>query len=302
MCSGTTILKFKSMRSITKNISSRTVSKTVFILSIFISIVGCVSGSRSSGYKQFYSDKIGVQVTNCLPYSGVTKIYTSQDLARDIKEAYRNSHYMIGQAAFTGPAQSDADLLTQGKLVGADLVLVYSLHLGSEQRMVPWVTYHPGQSITTTMSGNVSANAWGSGGNVYGSGNYNGTATTTTPGTYSTQAMPVTVHTYQYQAAFFRKHKPLLFGVFGRPTNEDIRKKLEINTGVIAELVETGSPAFSANILEGDVLLKMNGEVLSSGDLSVKSRKFNGQNVEIEIWRNGEFKKIPVKLRSSDAN
>jgi len=167
--------------------------------------------------------------------------------------------------------------------------------------VVPWVTYNPGQSITTTVSGNVSANAWGSGGYAYGNGNYNGTATTTTPGTYSTQAMPVTVHTYQYQAAFFRKHKPLLFGVLGRPTTEDIRKKLEINTGLIAELIETGSPAFHANILEGDVLLKMNGEVLSSGDLSAKCRKFNGQNVEIEIWRNGEFKNIRVQLRSSDA-
>ena len=111
--------------------------------------------------------------------------------------------------------------------------------------------------------------------------------------------MPITVHRYQYQAAFFRKHKPLIFGVHSLPTTDDIRKKIEINSGLIAEIVETGSPAFDVNILEGDVLLKMNDEVLSGvAGLSAICKKYSGQKVVVDVWRNGQFKKISVQLRS----
>lgn len=57
------------------------------------------------------------------------------------------------------------------------------------------------------------------------------------------------------------------------------------------------SPASRANILEGDVLLKIAGEdVASFEDYNNKLPRFAGQKVDIEIWRQGEIKTIAVQL------
>ena len=187
----------------------------------------------------------------------------------------------------------------QAKKVGADFVLNSCVYLGSQQVAVPLVHYQPGQTYTTTSSGTVNANAFGNGGYAYGTGNYYGTSTTTSPGTFSTQVVPVTVQRYQYDAAFFRRTKPPIVGILQKPLPVEIREKLQRNTGVIAWVVRDDSPAFTANILEGDVILKMNNEdVKSETDYGEKVIKFAGQKVDFEIWRNGEFKTITVQLNN----
>jgi predicted metalloprotease with PDZ domain len=133
---------------------------------------------------------------------------------------------------------------------------------------MPLLQYNPGQTSTTSSSGTVNANAWGSGGYAYGTGNYYGTSTTTTPGTFSTQVIQTTVQRYQYQTGFFRKSKgPPISGVIPLPLPPEMREKLQRNTGVVVWVVRYDSPAFKANILEGDVILKIGGEdVISLAD------------------------------------
>lgn len=216
-----------------------------------------------------------------------------------MKELYRRGYILIGASAFQGSSQSDNALMSQAKKVGADVVLYQSAYLGSQQTVVPWIQYNPGQTYTTTSSGTVNANAWGNGGYAYGTGNYYGTSTTTSPGTFSTQAIPVTVHRYQYEAGYFRQMPPPILGVLSQSLPPEIRQLLERNTGVFAWVVRSGSPAFNANILEGDVILKMNGEdVMSVADLSEKNFKFAGQKVDVEVWRNSQLKTITVQLNN----
>jgi hypothetical protein len=266
-------------------------------LCALINLTGCVA--TPNGFSRFYQDMAGASITNLAPYSGSTKIFAASNPTNDMKNLYRDGYALIGASAFQGPPQSDGALMSQAKKVGADIVLLSSAYLGSQQTAVPWIQYHPGQSYTTTSSGTVNANAWGSGGDAYGTGNYYGTSTTTSPGTYSTQVIPVTVHRYQYEAGFFRRMPPTILGVLPQPLPSEIRQQLERNTGVCAWVVRNGSPAFNANILEGDVILKMNGEdVMSDAGLMEKNMKFAGQKVEVEIWRNGQFKTISVQLNN----
>lgn len=238
-------------------------------------------------------------MTNWPPYSGTTKVFSASNPTNDVKDLYRNGYWLIGVSAFEGPPQSDGALMSQAKKVGADVVLLSSAYLGSSQAAVPWIQYQPGQTYTTTSSGTVNANAWGSGGYASGTGNYFGTSTTTTPGTFSTQVIPVTVHRYQYEAGFYRKTKPALLGVCAQPLPPELRKRLERNTGVIAWVVVAGSPAFAANILEGDVLLRINGvDFVSVEDFVEKVTGFAGQKVELEIWRNEQFRAFSVQLNN----
>lgn len=261
-------------------------------------LTGCVTAPN--GFSQFYQDRAGASITNLPPYSGSTKIFTqSANPTNDLNELLRNGYGLIGVSAFQGPPQSQDALTTQAKKIGADVVLYSCVYLGSQQTAVPFLQYHPGQTYTTTSSGTVNANAWGNGGYAYGTGNYYGNSTTTSPGTFSTQVVPVTIQRYQYEAGFFRKLKPSILGILPQPLPSEIRQQLERNTGVVVGIVMNDSPAFNANILEGDVILKMNDEdVTSVTDLFEKNKKFAGQTVEIELWRNGQFKTNSVQLNN----
>jgi serine protease Do len=258
-------------------------------------LTGCVTAPN--GFSQFYLDRAGTAITNALPYSGNTQIFTTSSESNDVKELFRNGYALIGVSAFQGPPQARNALMSQAKKVGADVVLYASVYLGSQQAEVPIVQYHPGQTYTTTSSGTANANAWGDGGYAYGTGNYYGTSTTTSPGTFDTQTVPVTVQRYQYEAGFFRETKPPILGTITIPLPSEIRQLLERNTGVLVWIVRNDTPAFNANILEGDVILKMNGEDVSSvSDYTRKCFSFAGRKVDIEIWRNGQSKTIPVQL------
>lgn len=188
----------------------------------------------------------------------------------------------------------------QAKNVGADLVFNSCVYLGSQQVAVPFVQYHPGETYTTTTTGTVNANAWGSGGGyTYGTGNYYGSSTTTSPGTFSTQVVPVTVQRYQYDIGYFRKTKMPIIGIIPQPLPAEIREKLQRNTGVLVWVVKNDSPAFLANILEGDVILEIgNEEVKTVSDFGEKINKLAGQKVDLGIWRNGETKTISVQFNN----
>lgn len=260
-----------------------------------INLTGCVT--TPNGFRQFYQDIAGPGITNLPPYSGSTKIFTASNPTNDMKDLFRNGYILIGTSAFQGPPQADNALMSQAKKVGADAVLFSSTYLGSQQTAVPWIQYQPGQTYTTRSSGTVNANAYGSGGNAYGTGNYYGSSTTTSPGIVSTQVIPVTVQRYHYDAGFFRKDRLPVLGVWPEPLPSELRQKLERNTGIFAWIVIAGSPAFSANVLDGDVILKMNGEdVASVEDYAEKITKLAGQKVDAEIWRNGQFKTISIQL------
>jgi hypothetical protein len=104
---------------------------------------------------------------------------------------------------------------------------------------------------------------------------------------------------YQYGARFFRRMPPVIFGVMVLPLPNEIRQQLEKNTGAFVYVVVNDSPAFKANILEGDVILKMNGEnVESMTDFVEKYSRLVGQKVDLEIWRDGQFRTNSVQLNN----
>ena len=69
-------------------------------------------------------------------------------------------------------------------------------------------------------------------------------------------------------------------------------------TGVMVARVEPGSPAEKAGIRVGDILTRIDGGPLkSSWDVTGKIRKLNdGQQVPIEVWRNGKAQNVTVAI------
>ena len=240
---------------------SEEISRLVIGLCALITLTSCVTASN--GFYIYYQDQAGPTSTNLPPYSGSTKILTTTEAntINDEKNVMRNGYALIGVSHFQGPTQLQSALMSQAKKVGADVVLYSCQYLGSKQTEVPIVQYHPAQTHTTTTKG--------------------------------------TVQRYQYGAEFFRRMPPVIFGVMVLPLPNEIRQQLEKNTGAFVYVVVNDSPAFNADILEGDVILKMNGEnVESVSDFVEKYRRLVGQKVDLEIWRDGQFRTNYVQLNN----
>jgi hypothetical protein len=265
-------------------------------------LVGCASPGP---FGKFYADNtpsFGTNTSRLMPYSGNSLILQMSKPDADIKRLHQQGYAIIGQSNFEISGGLDQSALqAQAKKVGGDIVLYRTDYLGSHPGVKPVLQYEPGQTYTTTTSGTVNANAYGSGGYAYGTGNYYGTSTTTTPGTLYTQMVPVTLHRYAHHAIFWRKTKPPVLGILARPLPDDLKATLQRNGGVVVAVVLDNSPAFRANILEGDVMLKIAGEdVASPQDYADKMPKYAGQKVDLEILRDGETKTISVQLNAPD--
>ena len=74
--------------------------------------------------------------------------------------------------------------------------------------------------------------------------------------------------------------------------------KLDKPEGALVSVVEKGGPADKAGLLSGDVIRKVNGQaIVSSGDLpAVIGLAAPGDNVKLDIWRQGAAKEITARL------
>jgi hypothetical protein len=255
----------------------------------------------TNAYQQFYTPTTAEisPKTGYLPYSGKTEIFGSNDMLRDANSIQQRGYGYLGVASFEGGGRAtEAQLREQATKVGADVVLNKITFEGSQTTTVPWITYNPGASSTTTSNGVVNANATNNqGGSAYGTAVYSGTSTTTSPGTYSTQIIPVTVDRYKWEATFWRKLSPPVFGVRVDSLSDELRQKFERNTGVVVRIVSDDSPAFRANILVGDVLTAIDDEeIITAANFSEFLSKYAGTTVTFTVLRGPQTKKIPVKL------
>jgi serine protease Do len=73
------------------------------------------------------------------------------------------------------------------------------------------------------------------------------------------------------------------------------------NGALVAE-VKPGSPAATAGLRAGDVILRFNGEpIISSGDLSARVHMaLPGERANLEIWRDGQKRELTVRIESTD--
>lgn len=69
-------------------------------------------------------------------------------------------------------------------------------------------------------------------------------------------------------------------------------------SGVMVSKVEPGSPAEKAGVRVGDILARIDGNpVKSSWDVSAKVRRYDdGQQVPIEVWRNGKAQNLTAAI------
>lgn len=270
-----------------------------FVLGLFFCLTGCVNG-----FERYYtaapnSEKI-VSLPEYVKPPPEPRVYAhSEDLKADAKRLYEDGYVLIGTSSFYGPANrtKQSQAVDEGKKVGATVVLVRSTYKDTLSGTVPYTVANPTQYATVNTTG--SMNSYGSGG--YATGTYNSTSTVAVPGGYSTYNIPYNISRNDFFASYWAKMDPdkMILGARYAPLPDDVRTRLERNTGVFIPIVVRGTPAFRANVLEGDVIVQINAvDVVDPQGFKQQLAQFQGQSVTLGIIRGDKSLTLRVTLNS----
>lgn len=262
--------------------------KKTILVSILISLL--LGGCASSGYTDFYkSYATPKQVKKAkedpdmvfLKDNEEPKIFTSNDLKKDILTFRSRGYRAIGRSSFNGGWEDKSQVIAQAKKVGAVLVIYSWKYTNSQTNsgalILPKTNYHSGT-------------VYGSSG---GYASYSGTSTGTTVIPYSN-----TQRRYDQEAIFFIKsNKKLKFGISMKDISRE--KRIEIGTsGVLVDVIMENSAAYNSNLLIGDIIIKMNGiDIQNRKQISQMMKDFDiVNNCILTVVRNGKEKDIEIKF------
>ena len=257
-----------------------------FIQFIFISLL-LFSCAAINPYTKFYKDSLGGKLVSDIPELIVStdepKIYSSNDLETDLQRLTMNNYALIGYSSFNAGSVNQKGAIEHGKTVGASLILVTSKYTNTVSGNIPLELPNTEKS-TTRHSGRV------------GSDYFSGTSNTTTQ-TTKTYNIPYNTRRYDYGALFFVKHKPLTLGISYSDIPMELRKTIKRNRGVYVKLVMNDSPAFYADLIPDDVIVKV-GEIETNNAKEFKEllKNYKGQKTKFEIIRDGQKQILEIQL------
>ena len=254
---------------------------------IALGLVGC-----ANPYAAFYFDQTGgldiTQSDRVVLSDAPPKVYRGNDPEADRKTLLQNGYALVGYSHFNAASASESQLIAQAKKVRAEMVVTYSAYTNTVSGTIP-LTMPNTRTSTTTMTGS-----------AYGPSGYtsmSGTAYTTSTGTQTTY-IPYSTNRYDFAADYWVKLKPFSFGAYFDDLTPEARREIGSNKGVIVTTVVNDSPAFMADIFEGDILRSFNDEeIVNSVDFGAKISGAAGQRVEVGVLRGAEMLLKQVELR-----
>lgn len=258
---------------------------------IFVSVFN-FTGCATNGYEKFYTpfgDNSSIPPLAEGEEPVIVSVAPSDEAFREAADRYKRNNYReLGVSSFTSGDTKRKELVKHAKKIGATVVIHASKFLRTHRGVMPLTTYNPGTTTYQNFSGNV------------GGSNFYGTGSTYTPGTTSTEYIPYSVDRYSYDALFLRQsEKRLRFGFIYRDLTSEERQKHETNKGVKISLVIKQTAAYQADLLEGDVLLKIDGErIEDSNHWRELVGSFPSQKIDVvlEVLRKGSRKSITLHL------
>jgi hypothetical protein len=226
-------------------------------------------------WKDFYQ---GQALPEEAPFNGTPECIATNDFEASIKDAVRNGYVVMGESSFNaGNNVKLSDLQAFGESIKADVILYASGNQTTTQSSMVIPQFHPGTQQTTYLSG------YGSNGN-----SFYGTANTYSPGTYSSTVVPVTVVRMDYLAVYLKRNwNKVVLGVHYEPVTPEQARIVGTNSALLAKVILRRSPAFDADIYEGDILLAADGQKVNYDNFPDFLASHRGQVVELLIYRNG---------------
>ncbi len=245
-------------------------------------LLALLCGCASNPYSRFYHDYTGGK--RVADASGSVTVNNPElrhggNPRADADEMRRNGYDCIGVSSFNGAGLSESGAVTQAKRVRAEIVFVYREYTETLSGSTPLVLPDTKTSVSYGH-----ASAYGAG----GSASSFGSSTTTTYGT-QTMYMPYNIRRFDYLATFWVKAKTPAFGAVLADLTSEQRRQIQSNKGVVVLIVMRGSPAFSNDVLEGDIIKRVNDfDVVDKMQCVEVFNKFRGKTVSLLLLRNGK--------------
>ena len=202
-----------------------------------------------------------------------------------ITRMWDEGYVMVGFTSFNTSNASTKDGVRLAKKLGVPRVAIGTHLESSSVGMLPWSSP---TTTTSTTSGTVNG--------PYGRTATFG-ATTTTQGSQTTY-IPFEVNRFSKIGIYFHHAPQIGLGILTRaPTEREIARH-ETRRLVIVRAVRRGSPAYSADLLPGDVILRINSQ--SADDAAMRAfANLPGEKVaKLDIWRNGAMRHLSVPVSS----
>jgi len=251
----------------------------LFLLPLLFIFSGC-----ANPYSQFYKDYTdGIDITEnpkVIVPTDEPRLIEGTNITKDATEMLENGYKLLGESSFNAATINQNLALQQAKKVHADTVLVYSQYTNTVSGSMP-LTVPDTQTSTGFHSGSI----YGTGG---GFANYSGSSYTTTYGSRTTY-IPYNTRMYDYYASFWVKLKPPKLGIYYNDLTNEYRRKIGSNKGVYVIVVVRNSPAFDADMLNGDIIRRFNNiEITNASHFTSLIAENKGQQIELEIFRDGK--------------
>ncbi|MFH1143824.1 MAG: PDZ domain-containing protein [Candidatus Eisenbacteria bacterium] len=249
-------------------------------------LTACVNPFRS-GYESRLERWPSGEVSRLLPVTEPPRLVTSTNMRDDAIRMMESGYLLLGRSKFSGPHVESKEALDLAKEVGAALVLVQEEYLETVTESVPVTEYVPAREETYTLLSD-------DGGYITGRA-----VTRRIEGEFKTTYVPETNDYYDHTATYWAKTKPPIFGVLVRELDPETKQALGTNQGVVIVAVINDSPAFTADMLRGDVITRVAGEKVMGPDHFFDLVIANaGNEVPVEVSRRGEPKVFSIPTRA----
>lgn len=250
----------------------------------------------SNPYQVTYTPQVHAKVpraepASLLPSSGAPQLLSSQDLRNDSIDLLESGYRPIGRSSFKGLRVHASQALQQAQAVGADVVLVRQEHVGSATYAQPVHDWIPDRRIVTQET--VSNRSSDSEKVDYQMRQ----SVTTIEGEYAVRYVPQSIDTYEHTASYWRRAPAPVLGVMVSELDEEQRRAVQSNRGVVVRVVLRRSPAFLADLFRGDIVRRIGPHTVVGADDFFEQVLANaGKSVELELWREGRALKKKVEL------
>lgn len=235
--------------------------KYLLLLLFTLFLLSCsTTGGLSNFYKPSFSENDYISQECLLAEGEEPKIYYSDNISNDITLLRSNYYQILGYSSFNGPAQGDSlsKNVTNLSKEKRAKVAIYTFNFTDTRHGV------------SSSSGRVSS--------------------------YNIKRYDYTIVLFVDLPKEYVKNQKTGFEIMDLDTES--RQRLKRNTGVVVDIVYNSSPAFYANLIKDDVIIKINNsEMYESSNYYELLKKLNrGKKVIITVIRNGIVQKISYIL------
>lgn len=259
--------------------------KKLLLLIASLSLSACGTGQFGSSYRGYMTPDTVTGVV-LLGDGQEPNLIRSNDIDRDVL-SYRERNYVImGESAFNGLQENPENAVRQAKEVRATHVIVSSEFTDTRSRID-----YDYQDIYSTVFVNRVKTVDGQEVNV--------SELMTVRDTVTVPYLRQYDNFDQWAVYMVKSNEVHKLGILIRDLSQQERSLFNRNTGTVIDVVLSNSPAFLADIMQGDVLIGINGEKIidspHAGRL-ITELEFGGQTIVLTMLKNGEQKDITFEF------